>query len=306
MKAPEARFARKTAVPLSSQRGAALLLFLLLILVGGGVLFAIHLRSAAPDLEAQRRTATALARAKNALLGWAVVDGDAVVPNPGRLPCPDQDNDGHAQGAACASPHIGWLPWKTLGSDDLRDGSGERLWLLVDAAFRSGGGALNSTVQPALLLDGRPVVAVIFAPGPALSEVGQIRPGSGPYAAVSLYGKYVEGYSPAGASVTTASPSPTYNDRVLGITAAELFTLVTQRMARELARANPPGPTGYTATSFADLAKPAVWSANQWDAAVDPAATTVSASAITLKFINCGIVYTITGETAVSRSAPSC
>lgn len=282
--------------------GAALFLVLLLLLVGGGLVFVSQLKSASVELEAQRKTAAALAQAKQALLGYALLDAGSTSVNPGRLPCPDQDNDGDAQGAACAAPYLGWFPWRTLATGDLRDGGNERLWLIVDGAFRSGGGALNTTIQPTLKLDGRPVVAILFAPGPVLNRLGQVRPVTGPFSAVTTSPNYLEGISPSPPAVTTAPLSDTYNDRVLALTPRELFTAVTLRMARELAQANsPPYPAG----TFADLAKPAIWSANNWDAAVDPASS-VTASTITLKFQDCAIVYTITGTHAVQRSQPSC
>lgn len=283
------------------QRGAALLLLLLLLLAGAGLLFVSGLKSAAVELTAQHKTIAALAQAKQALLGYALLDPGGTSVNPGRLPCPDQDNDGNAQGAACATPHIGWFPWRTLDIGELRDGNGERLWLLVDGAFRSGGGALNSTVQPSLTLDGRAVVAVLFAPGPVLDRLGQVRPASGPFSA-SAYPNYLEGIGGSPLAVHTQAPSDTYNDRVLALTPQELFTAVTQRMARALAQANPPP---YTASTIAGLVKPVLWSANQWDDAVDPSSS-VTASTITLKFTNCAIVYTITGLQTVQRDRPAC
>lgn len=284
------------------ERGAALFLVLLLLLVGGGLVFVSQLKSASVELEAQAKTAAALAQAKQALLGHALLDPGGTNSNPGRLPCPDQDNDGDSEGAACAAPYLGWFPWRTLGTGDLRDGSNERLWLIVDGAFRSGGGALNTTHEPTLTLDGQPVVAILFAPGPVLNRLGQVRPVTGPFSAVTTYPNYLEGISASPVAVTTAPTSDTHNDRVLALTARELFTAVTQRMARELAQTNPPP---YPAGTFAGLAKPAIWSANKWDDAVDPASS-VTTSTITLKFKNCAIVYTITGPHAVQRSEPSC
>ncbi|MEO1766679.1 hypothetical protein [Thiobacter aerophilum] len=286
----------------TGEQGAALFLVLLLLLVGGGLVFVSRIKSAQVELEAQRKTSAALAVAKQALLGYAVLDPGSAKLNPGRLPCPDQDNDGNAQGAACATPYVGWFPWRTLDTGDLRDGTGQRLWLLVDGAFRSGGGPLNTNTQPSLTLDGQPVVAVLFAPGPVLDRLGQVRPGSGPFSAPSAYPNYLEGVTRSPPAVHTAPSSDTYNDSVLALTPQTLFTLVTQRMARELAAVNPPP---YSATTVADLNKPSLWIANQWDDALDPSST-VSPTAITLKFRNCAIVYTITGKDAVTRDRPSC
>jgi hypothetical protein len=281
-----------------TQGGAAALLLLLLLLVGAGLLLASGLRDTGVELAAQRKTTAALATAKEALVGRAVLDPGGVAVNPGRLPCPDQDKDGTAEGAACAAPYVGWLPWRTLALDDLRDGSGERLWLAVDAAFRSKNAPLNSTVWPTLRVEGRPAVAVIFAPGPPLSQLGQSRAAGGPYRAATDYGNYIESFAATGPTVTLGPPA---NDRLLVITPEELFGMVTLRLARELARLN---PAPYSATSVADLVKPALWTSNHWDDALD-AGSMVTSEAITLKLKNCVAVYTISGNT-VRRSAPSC
>jgi len=298
--------AKRKPIDARGQRGAALFLILLLILVSGGLVFVSRLKSAETELAAGRKTAAALAEAKQALLGYAALDPGGNVTNPGRLPCPDQDNDGDAQGAVCARPPVGWLPWRTLTLDERRDGQGEKLWLLVDPSFLSGNAPMNSTVQPTLRLNGQPVVAILFSPGPPLSRLGQTRSANPPGLTNGFYGNYLEGFD-GNSSVTTAPLSDTYNDRVLAITPRELFTAVTQRMARELALSNaapyPVPPPGDPPLS--QLAKPSVWTANNWDAAVDPAYTVVTPSVIQLKFQNCGIVYSIRPE-GIQRSANTC
>src|SRR5258708_29066232 len=47
---------------------------------------------------------------------------------------------------------IGRIPWKTLGIDDLRDASGERLWYALAHNFRklSGTTVINSDTQPCI------------------------------------------------------------------------------------------------------------------------------------------------------------
>jgi len=294
----------------SRQRGAALFLVLLLIVVGAGIAFVSQLKSAEVELEAQRKTAAALAEAKQALIGWALLDNGGGTVNPGRLPCPDQDRDGDAEGAACAAPYIGWLPRETLDMDDMRDGAAEMLWYVVDSNFRSGNAPLNtamlSSTAPALRLNGVPVVAVVFAPHGVLSSLSQSRPAGVPVQSTLVYPNYLESFAASGPSVTTAPPSSTFNDHLIGITPRELFTPVTQRIARELAQANAPGVGGYTATGIGGLVKPQTWTDNGWDAAVDAAASSVTSSTITLKFRNCDIVYTITGTNAVALSPRSC
>jgi hypothetical protein len=54
--------------------------------VSGGLVFVSRLKSAETELAAGRKTAAALAEAKQALLGYAALDPDGNVTNPGRLP----------------------------------------------------------------------------------------------------------------------------------------------------------------------------------------------------------------------------
>lgn len=185
-------------------RGIALIVLLVLlsaILVG--VLLAIA-HSNALETQRPQRTALALAKAKEALIAYAVaVQPDTVAKRPGDLPCPDLDNDGHAElTCATAARRLGRLPWRTLGLPDLRDADGERLWYALSTRFQrttvnqcpTPGGALclNSetpgtlSVRDAagqLIHDGATTasdaavtptgaIAVIFAPGPVLRRLG--------------------------------------------------------------------------------------------------------------------------------------
>lgn len=297
-----------TSLP-RAQRGAALFLLLLLVLVGAGTVFVSQLKSADLELEAQRKTAAALAEAKQALLGKAILDDGGVVVNPGRLPCPDQDNDGDAQGSVCSGPpFVGRLPWKTLNVGDIRDGSAERLWYVVDGNFRSGNGALNTTKAPTLVLNGMPVVAVVFAPGEVLAALGQNRATAGAPNPSLQRANYVEGFG-TGASINTAAKSVTYNDQTIAITPNELFTAVTLRMAWELAKMNatPYAPSMNPSEPLQNLIKPTpIWSNNDWNNAVDIAGTNVTTTQVTLKFLNCGIVYVISGSGSVGMNQKAC
>lgn len=280
-------------------------ILLLLLLVGAGTLFASRLKSVDVELEAQRKTALALAEAKQALLGRAILDDGGGTVNPGRFPCPDQDNDGDAEGAVCSNPYIGRVPRLTLRINDVRDGAGERLWYVVDGNFRSSNSPINTTILPSLTLNGVPVVAIIFAPGGALSALAQNRtPGGTPNPSLA-YANYLESFSETPTPhVATALVSPAFNDRVIGITPEEIFTPVTLRVVRELAQAN--GAPPYAASNFSGLTLPGSWSDNSWLAAVDGASSSVSSTVIVIKFANCAIVYKITGPNAVSFWPRSC
>ncbi|MBK9161904.1 MAG: hypothetical protein IPM27_10155 [Nitrosomonadales bacterium] len=114
-------------------------MMLLIVLVLGLTVVLVKSLSAT-DLNTKRQmaTATALAQAKDALLGRAVSDDNM----PGSLPCPDTDDDGSAEmfsGNNCPS-YIGRLPWRTLKLQDLRDGTasgyGMRCHLLFAMTIR--------------------------------------------------------------------------------------------------------------------------------------------------------------------------
>ena len=187
------------------QRGAAMLLTLVLL----GLLIAIFVVVLANDLvrqnARQRQTAAALAKAKEALIGFAVgVDIGAACGSswdckrPGELPCPDLDDDGSSD-TPCSGQEdrLGRLPWRTLDLPDLRDGDGERLWYAVSNKYKNSprtqcsdptqSGCLNSESPGTILLsdkdgtvvndgsDPNPpsgVIAVVIAPGAVLQRDG--------------------------------------------------------------------------------------------------------------------------------------
>ena len=90
----------------------------------------------------------ALRQAKAALIAyaaneqWQTYKGQST-DQPGALPCPDivhdgteaEEGDSDCVGST-ANNMIGRIPWKTLGIDDLRDASGERLWYALAHNFR--------------------------------------------------------------------------------------------------------------------------------------------------------------------------
>ena len=191
------------------QRGQALILVLLVLSIGIGAVVFSFVNPTKPTLRGDQITTDALARAKAALIGYALRGGDCVpVPpattctpqnpqRPGEFPCPDTDNDGYDDGT-CIAGRLGRIPWKTLGIPEPKDSAGETLWYAVAGPFRSYNSAklnpspINSntrgtiTVYAAdgttLLADGstnqnpKAAVVVLFAPGPALGS--QIRDSS--------------------------------------------------------------------------------------------------------------------------------
>lgn len=191
--------------PHRAQRGFALAAIATILAI---VLLASLTTAIARSATGPRRAALSdqsLATAREALIAHAASRPLDEIVGPGYLPCPDLDDDGWAE-STCGSmsgetgqwQRLGRLPWKTLGLPDLRDAFGERLWYAVSSKHK---GLLNCTVSPACLDMGPEsavgtitvrdsggtvihdgtlagpydpgkggAVAVIFAPGPALSR----------------------------------------------------------------------------------------------------------------------------------------
>ena len=145
----------------SHERGAAVLMFMLIffLLAGSWMLAQSNANSAHTQLDLN--TATALAQAKEALIGRAASDDN----RPGSLPCPDTNNDGVADsvGGNCPS-YIGRFPWKTLKLPELLDGNGDRLWYVLSPGLRDNPAAqpINPQKTLELTLDGTPNIAAVL------------------------------------------------------------------------------------------------------------------------------------------------
>jgi hypothetical protein len=137
------------------QRGAALMVMLVILIIGAAVLLVSALNSSSIQIERDKVTADALAKAKEALIGYAIKvqlssSNASNQPRPGDLPCPDIHTPGTSlegiSSTPCSGSALGRLPWKTLGLPDLRDSSGERLWYAVSTNFKNSprSGTLNS------------------------------------------------------------------------------------------------------------------------------------------------------------------
>ncbi|HUL92083.1 MAG TPA: ubiquitin-activating E1 FCCH domain-containing protein [Burkholderiales bacterium] len=240
-------------------------------------LISIGLNRSQAELLSERedRNMSALRQAKAALIAYAASEEwqlykalPAVPPaayyQPGALPCPDKNDDGDADcvgaGITPTSSIIGRLPWKTLGVDDLRDASGERLWYALSWNFRKlqGGSpptVINSDTQGQLNVTGTApinnVVAVLFAPGE--SVLNQTRPSNPANPAHNSPANYLEGFDlsdPVNYVFTSnARPSDTFNDRLLVITQAELMAAVEPVVAARIERDVKPYLNSYASAS---------------------------------------------------------
>lgn len=220
-----------------SQRGMALLL-LLLIMVGVGV--TLLLSASAPQqqkLDMDAKTQTALRQTKEALIAWSATHRST----PGRLPCPEDTsligtpNEGNALGSCSnLATHIGRIPWRTLGIDNLRDATGEPLWYVLSPGFR--GTAPTGSIGIAtgkLQLDGvnNAAAALIIAPGTPLP--GQARSqatASSPPLAVN----YLDLGNAGGTAFITTSAGSMFNDKVSPITTEDLYRAMTFRVLAEV------------------------------------------------------------------------
>lgn len=202
-----------------NQRGFVLIALVAFLVMGGLYFFISNLSPEFIQARRQQLTGEALAQARDALIGYAVRyredqinDGqlDRVY---GYLPLPDlgssrnnnvdpkcNDAGFRLEGCDAASNTvnrtvIGRLPWRTLGTEPLRDGNGECLWYVVsfshdrvqrptpmnwdtlgqlDVVIANDSASLISALASA---HDRPV-AIIFSPGPPLP--GQDRSPSSP------------------------------------------------------------------------------------------------------------------------------
>jgi hypothetical protein len=205
------------------QHGAALIMLtFLLVLVATTVFFSSY-DSRRYRVEREKITAKALVEAKAALIGRALLDAN----HPGSLPCPDSDNDGSAElfaGNHCPS-YIGRLPWKTLGTGELRDAYGERLWYALSQNHRSAE-PVNLDTPGMLTIDGvGDYLAIVFSAGPAMSD--QSRPSN-------QFSDYLEGVSVDNNNVTVITSGTVTNDRTIRISRNEVQDKLASRILREI------------------------------------------------------------------------
>ena len=162
-----------------SQSGVALIALLVLLILAGSYAF---YRSANIGLGRHERDAaltTTLAKAKEALIAYALLDDN----KPGRMPCPDPDIAGDGispiltredcEGWKSEDGDIykGWLPWKTLRLADGNDDFGTRLYYVISRNYAGDRKTppINSETPTSIRLDvaaGSPsndIVALIIA-----------------------------------------------------------------------------------------------------------------------------------------------
>ena len=224
--------------PLKKQRGVALWMLLVAVIMAGGFAFYKTTNIQFNRTGHDAKLMLALAKAKEALIAYAVTDND----RPGSLPCPDlaTDNAGFSNFPGdgktdmftvnqCPT-YVGWLPWVTLDLPELTDDTGTRLWFVLAPALRNHDSAqpINSDTLTGLQVDGNnDIAALVIAPRAPLS--GQNRPSNNP-------ADYLDGENGNGNDhkYISGPQSAAFNDIVLTITRQELMAAVEKRVANEL------------------------------------------------------------------------
>jgi hypothetical protein len=237
---------RRSREPGVAHRGYVAILLIAVIGMATSAWFVTSLSASAVRHDGERKTAAALALAKQALIGRAAID----ISQPGSLPCPDlvthiagsnMPDDGIADlfaGTHCPN-YVGRLPWRTLDLPDLRDAGGERLWYALSPNFRDYASLvrINDTTVGTLSLSGATpvnnIAAIIFSPGPALGN--QLRTNSANHNNVA---HYLDGANALGGpAYVSANADDNFNDRLVSITVSDLIAAVEKRIAFELTKA---------------------------------------------------------------------
>ena len=225
----------------NAQRGFVLMAAALLLGIAVAAVLLGNLSARQVELGQEARTPQALDEAKQAVLGYMLLDDTSGgTLRPGSIPCPDANNDGASNlpdnyGNNCSGSYVNRFPSKNFRTGDLRDAANEKLWYAISAQFRSGAtSALNSSTSGTLTLGGQgEYVAVIFAPGRALPGQSRADPSNRAHFLESTNAVSQTGFvSEAGAS----SPAE-FNDRLIGISFAEWEKAVVPSVANEVARA---------------------------------------------------------------------
>jgi len=217
-----------------AQRGVVLLglLFAIIATVAGILLTGWNTRQAVELREA--RTQKALQQAKEALIGYAAAYANA----PGRLPCPEDETrigtllEGQAKGSCTTPPsRIGRLPWRTLKTGPLVDGSGESLWYVLSPGFSSA--PVNHLTVGQLTVNGtaNAAVALIIAPGSPTGAQQRTEPSAtNPPLAVD----YLDLSNASNGPFVTTGPASAFNDRVSVLSANELFATINRVVLAEI------------------------------------------------------------------------
>jgi len=220
------------------QDGVVLVLALLMVVVlATGAVLTAQQRAAIAAAERSAREQQALAVARQSLVAYGLAFG--ANNHPGALPCPDMDGDAASNNTDCQGDdvYLGRLPAATLDADRTSLADAGTIWYAVAEPFvdfNPPGGRVN-TASPATLSVGvrdQRYAAVLIAPGDPVAGQSHARPGR------VAPGDYLEGANVDGRALHFAGcDRADCNDRVVGVTKAQLLEPVRRRLRGELADA---------------------------------------------------------------------
>jgi hypothetical protein len=211
-------------VLMRSQNGAALLIFLAMILIAVTAVTVSQLSLNTQVIQRAKSSVKSLSYSREVLLGNALNQ-----PIPGRLPCPDTNNDGESDltpGGFCVS-YRGLFPYKTLGVARQVDGVGQPLWYVVDSNYAGNiTAAHNSSRSASLQINGNQSFAFILIASniPLLNQSPVLTP---PLDAT----QFLEGDN-GDATLNSYSnlKDDTHNDLLLGVSTLDFWMVVERRV----------------------------------------------------------------------------
>lgn len=221
------------------QRGAVILILVTVIVLTLTTVVVSQLSINRQRLNRGDTTAQALNAAREALIGYALRQNP-----PGVLPCPDNNGDGQGDAAlgGCVTQR-GFLPFRTLGLAQFKDGSGSQLWYAVEPNYTATASfPKNSSSTSGLTLDGVSVAAVIIAPGsfipPQQRTPNNFSGGlTGGNSAANTADEYLEDVNGDNNRDTYATAnSDTNNDSLIGIDVRTFWTTIERRVLAEAVR----------------------------------------------------------------------
>jgi hypothetical protein len=263
---PSNRFGNFKSGP-GRQRGAFLLAILVIFIIGAAAFLLHTLNKSSLQTERNKITADALAKAKDALIAYAVTYADThSTQTNGYLPTPDQNGNGGANGEGSSETvgtknvsAIGRLPWKTLDLPPLRDGNGECLWYAVSGTYKNNPaptytlmnwdnyGWFKILAAPGVPLTGTTqdtyAVAAVFSPGVALSGQNRTPNGNAPICggnytasnyldsdgAISANNAVAPTLANTVSTFYNTGASANINDQIIYITSSDIFNAIKKR-----------------------------------------------------------------------------
>ncbi len=213
---------------LQKQRGAAFLILVFMIGIAGAAIIVSAGATTNFKLAEAQRTAQSLATAREALMAYAASVPDSA--RLGDLPCPATSYVTGQTATSCntAASRMGYLPWKTLGLPELRDGTGAPLLYAVSNVFKynSRTGTLNSDTSGEFTVAGENAIAVVFSPGAPIGAQDR-------NAATFDVTNFLEARNADGdALFDNSAESSTFNDRLIWITPRAFFPPLEMRALR--------------------------------------------------------------------------